>query len=145
MIQSGPHIGHWVAAKLESAFWEERHIAIGLVRDGQIVAGVIYENYNGVSIMAHMVVEGRLTRSFISAIFDYAYRIAGVSVVICPVARSNVRSARLVEHMGFTAAATLTDCHPDGDLTLYTLRKNDCRFLEGKFSGQKNSSTASGS
>ena len=141
-IESGPHVGHWVAHRLEAAFWEERHIAIGLVRDGVIIAGVIYENFNTASITAHMVVEGRLTRSFIAAIFDYPYRICRVTTVILPVTKANTRSVRLVEHMGFTAAATLTDCHPDGDLVLYTLRRADCRFLEGPYVGKENARSA---
>ena len=107
---------------------------------------MIYENFNGVSIMAHMVVEGPLTRGFISAIFHYAYRVCGVIKVILPVARSNTRSVDLVEHMGFTPEAVLRDCHPDGELILYTLRNTDCRFLTGRFSldGQESPRTAAG-
>ncbi len=132
-ICSGPEIGHWTAARLGTVYTDQCASALGLVRNGEIVAGVIYENWNGKSLMAHMVVEGALTPAFIASIFDYAYRICGVAKVICPVAVTNKRSARLVEHMGFTAEATLTDCHPDGDLVLYTLRATDCRFLEGRY------------
>lgn len=99
------------------------------MRDDQIVAGVIYENWNRRSIMAHMVVEGRLNRDFIWAIFDYAYRICGVDKVICPVVAANTRSAALVKHMGFAEEARLRDCSPQGDIVLFTLKKADCRFL----------------
>lgn len=143
MIESGPHIGHWTAQRAETPFWEERHQALGLVKDGQIIAGVIYESFNGKSVLAHIAIEGRLTRYFLWAIFDYPYRICGVSKVICPVVVSNARSVRLVEHMGFTTEATLTDCHPEGDLRLYTLRREDCRFLEGPYVGKARTGCAS--
>ncbi len=129
VVVSGDAVGHWTADRLQSVFWEGQHRAIGLERDGLIVAGTIYENWNTKSIMCHMVVEGRLTRDFISAIFSYAYRVCGVSKVICPVASSNTRSRRLLEHMGFSQEAELKDCHPEGDVILYTLSKSACRFL----------------
>ena len=142
LIQSGPEIGHWTAARLDSAFWEDRHRAIGLVRAGQIVAGVIYENWNKASIMAHMVVEGRLNKAFISAIFDYAYRVCGVEKVICPVVETNTKSMGLLRHMGFAEEARLRDCSPQGDIVLFTLRRQDCRFLGDWSIGQKSTTSS---
>ncbi|KPL28563.1 MAG: hypothetical protein AMJ72_02760 [Acidithiobacillales bacterium SM1_46] len=126
-------MGHWTADRLETGFYAERSTALGLVKDGKIVAGVIYENWNRSSIMAHMVVEGRLTRKFLSAIFDYAYRTCGVNKVICPVYSDNHKSRKLVEKMGFVEEARLSDCQPNGDIVLYTLKRVDCRFLEGRY------------
>ncbi len=97
------------------------------------MASVIYDNYNGASIMAHIVVEGRLTRAFLWAIFDYPYRVCSVEKIICPVEATNLRSRKLAENMDFAIEARLTDCHPNGDLLLYTLRKADCRFLTGRY------------
>lgn len=46
-----------------------------------------------------------------------------------PVAASNMRSRKFVEHLGFTLEATLTDACTDGDLILYRMIKNKCRWL----------------
>lgn len=135
-IESTPEIGHWAAERLGMGFHEQRSRALGLVKDGKIIAGVIYENWNRRSIMVHMVAEGRLNRAFISAIFHYAYRVCAVEKVLCPVTSSNTQSRRLVQHMGFCEEARLQDCHPDGDIVLYTLKRDDCRFLEGWNSGE---------
>ena len=126
-------------------YFAERSNAIGLVKDDGIVAGVIFENWNGRSIMAHMVAEGRLNRDFIRAIFDYSYRVCGVAKTICPVAETNERSVALVKHMGFTEEARLRDCSPQGDIVLFTLTKADCRFL-GDYGqrGQKRTLTTTG-
>jgi hypothetical protein len=135
-IDSSIAVGHWVADRLETGFFVGRSAALGLVRGDQIVAGVIYENWNYSSITAHMVVEGRLNRSFLSAIFDYAYNTCGVQKVICPVYSDNDRSRKLVEKMGFAEEARLSDCQPNGDIVVYTLKRVDCRFLEDRY-GQK--------
>ena len=143
-IENGVDVGNWVAERLETGFFAGRSAAIGLVKDGEIVAGVIYENWNYCSIVAHMVVEGRLNRSFVSAIFDYAYNTCGVHKVICPVYSENYKSRKLVEKMGFVEEARLSDCQPNGDIVLYTLKRVDCRFLEDRY-GQKDTRRASAS
>jgi hypothetical protein len=135
-ITNGPVVGHWVAERLNSGFFEDRSRAIGLVKDERIVAGVIFENWNGRSLVAHMVAEGRLTRKFISAIFDYAFNVCDVFKIICPVSSANLKSCRLVENMGFCEEGRLKDAVPDGDNILYTMTKPGCRFLGERY-GQK--------
>lgn len=132
-VESGPHIGHWTAKRLGTVYTEQAAEAVGLVRDGEVVAGVIYEAWNGASIQAHIVVEATLTRHYLWAIFHYPFEVCGVRKIICPVAVSNARSARLAERMGFACEARLTDCAPDGDIDLYTLARADCRFLGGSY------------
>ena len=143
-IESGPEIGYWVANELKAGFFAERSRAIGLIKDGDIVAGVIYENWNGRSLIVHMVVKGRLTPAFIGAIFDYAYNVCNVEKTIAPVSSFNLKSMKLVENMGFTEEGRIKDAAPDGDMILYTLKKTDCRFLGERY-GQKQSFTASDS
>ena len=132
-IESGSHIGFWVASHLGTRYWAEGSTALGLVRDGVPVAGVIYENWNGKSVVVHLVAKDRLTPRFIAAICDYPFNVCGAVKAIAPVEISNLKSAKLVEKMGFVSEATLRNCHPNGDIVLYTLTKSDCRFLEGRY------------
>ena len=66
-IVSGPVVGHWVASKHGGNYAESTSQAIGLERDGKIVAGVIYENWNRQSIVCHIAIEGIVTKSFMKA------------------------------------------------------------------------------
>ena len=139
-IVSGPHIGKWVAGKIKGVY-HEGDTAIGLVKDGKIIAGVLYENWNGRSIMAHMGIEGRLTPAFIGAVFDYAYNVCNVEKVILPVGSTNAKSIKLVENMGFAKEGRIADASPEGDIVIYTLKKADCRFLGDRY-GKKFSTAA---
>ena len=132
-IESSDAIGQWTAERLRMGYFADRSQALGLVRDGQIIAGAIYENWNGRSIMAHFVVEGRLTRAYLGALFDYAYVVCDVCKVICPVSEGNTKSRKLLCNMGFELEAELSDCDPQGSILLYTLRKDACRFLGEKY------------
>lgn len=125
----GPEIGHWTARRVDGKYFEEGSSAIGLKKDDKIVAGVIYEHWNGKSIVCHMAVEGRLTRDFIWTIFDYPFNQCDVEKIISPVASSNLNSVKLVLNMGFEEEARISNAHPTGDLVFYTLNRVNCRFI----------------
>lgn len=135
-IISGPAVGAWVAQRVNGGHSPEHETAIGLERDGQIIAGVIYERWNGRSIVAHIAIEGRVTAAFIAAIFDYPFNRCGVQKIICPITTDNERSIRLAKNMGFREEARIADAAPTGDLLLFTLPKNNCRFLGAPFFGK---------
>lgn len=130
----GPLVGRWVAKEAGGVFSETTSTALGLQKEtGEIVAGVIYENWNKRSVVAHMAVTGRLTRSFIGAIFRYAYNQCGVNKVILPVSSGNDKSNRFVKHLGFTEEARIRDADPQGDIIIYSLAKSECRFLGAQY------------
>lgn len=83
--------------------------------------------------MAHIVVEGRMTRDYLYAIFHYPFVHVGVDKVYCPIAESNVNSIRLCKKMGFRREATLRDAHPDGDIYLFSLKRSKCRFTGARY------------
>lgn len=129
-IVCGPLVGQWVAEQTGGTFSPEASTSIGLQKEtGEIVAGVIYENWNKRSVVAHMAVKGRLTRKFIGAIFRYAYEQCGVNKVILPVQSSNTKSSRFVKHLGFIEEARIRDAAPDGDIVIFSLAKSECKYL----------------
>lgn len=140
-IITGPKVGYWVAHQIEGAFFEDRSEAIGLEKDGRIVAGVIYENYNFKSIFCHVSITERVTPAFFAAIFDYPFRVCDVHKMIAPVASGNPKAIRLVENLGFTQECRIKDGVPDGDMIFYTMTRKQCRFLGHRY-GQKIAASA---
>lgn len=132
-IENGPEVGYWVAEQLGRGYFAARCQAIGLRKDGVIVAGVIYENYNGRSIMAHIAFKERVTPTFIAAIFDYPYNICKVDMVIAVIEDTNTKSIHVCENMGFSEEARIRDSHPGGDQIIYALKRQDCRFIRGRY------------
>lgn len=139
-IVNGPHVGLWVGERMEGIFPAERSVAIGLEKDGRLVAGTVYENWNGRSVVCHIAWE-RVTPTYVAAVYDYAYNVCGVDKIIGPINSNHTRALRLVRKMGFSEEARLKDAAPDGDIVLMTLTPERCRFLEPRY-GQKISSTA---
>ena len=141
-IENGPEIGDWTAKRVDGVYFREGSEAIGLRRDGKIVAGVIYESFNKASIVCHIAIEGRINAEYLAAIFDYPFNVCGVNKIIVTVAGSNNRSLGLVKNMGFEEAAKIGSAHPTGDLVILTIPRDRCRFLGEKY-GQKLAITTS--
>ncbi|MSQ98136.1 MAG: N-acetyltransferase [Xanthomonadales bacterium] len=135
-IISGHLVGDWVAKRLSGGYFAERSQAIGLEKNADLVAGVIYENWNHRSIMCHIAIEERITPSFLGAIFHYPYIVCEVDKIIAPVADDNEASKRLVEKMGFVEEARIKDAYVSGDMIFYTLTRDNCKYLGERY-GQK--------
>ena len=77
-ITSDHSAGHWTAEKIEGGYHEARSRSIGLKKNGEFVAGVIYENWNRRSITCHIAISGRLTPRYLAVIFDYPFVVCDV-------------------------------------------------------------------
>jgi RimJ/RimL family protein N-acetyltransferase len=134
-------VGPWVARKTFGHFTPDTSEAIGLERGGELVAGVLYENWNGVSMVVHVAVEGLMTPSYLHAIHHYPFIHAGASKVIAPVGEDNAESVRFVTKLGFQLEGRIPDAHPDGAILLYTLTRDRAKYLGERY-GKECRSTA---
>lgn len=124
-------IGPWVASRVKGmAYHPGTSTGIARVSNGQIVAAALYQDCNGANVFAHIAVDrGGLNRRFLSLIFDYPFRQLGVKRITGVVASSNAAARKLDEHLGFELEAILHDAHPDGDLLIYKMTADKCRWL----------------
>ena len=126
-------VGPWVARKIFGSFNADSSEAIGLERGGELVAGVIYEQWNGRSLVCHIAVQGLMTPTYLAAIFHYPFVHIGAEKIIAPVGEGNTESVRFVSKLGFRLEARLLDASPDGSLLLYTMRREQCRFIGERY------------
>ena len=126
--------GPWMMEKLGRKWYPGQGQTIGLWEDDRPVAAVSYENSNKASIMLHCVGLERkwLNREFLWFVFYYPFEQLGITKIICPVEGGNAASRTFIEHIGFTLEATLKDAAPKGDLLIYTMVKDQCKWLSLK-------------
>ena len=129
-IVQGDPVGVWVVQQTKGAY-HYNSTAIGLERDEQIVAGVIYENFMTTTITCHISISGRLNKKFLWAIFDYPFKVCKVDKIIAPITADNEKSIKLVTNMGFTEEARIK--RSNGDMVFFTMLKENCRFLGDKY------------
>jgi len=128
-------VGPWVCERAGGVWVRGRGTAIGkLNSSGQMVAGVLYEDFNGANIMCHIAGIGAWAdRQYLRTIFDYPFRQLGVKRITAPVAATNAKSINIVIRMGFTLECTLAQATPEGDMHLFRMWRDECRFIKGKY------------
>jgi RimJ/RimL family protein N-acetyltransferase len=111
--------------------------AIGLERNGDLVAGVLYEQHNGPNVMMHVASDGSrhwMTPSYMAACFRYPFLQLGVQRVSALVRAENSNAHRFLTALGFKQEGLLREAAADGtDFVLYGMLKRECRYLDGKF------------
>jgi hypothetical protein len=112
--------------------------AVGWLRDDDLTCGAFYENYTRRSITATIAVApgAVVPKEFLRAIFHYPFVQLSCEKIVALIAENNWKSQNLVEKMGFVKEAVVADYYPEGDLFIYSMTKQQCRFLE-KDNGQE--------
>ena len=127
-------IGPWVAERTGGSWTPGRGTAIGRVENGKILAGVLYEDWNGVNLVCHIAGEGNwANRQFLNVIFDYPFNQLKVKRLTAPIASTNAKSINLVTNMGFELECTLTQSTPDGDMFLFRMFRDECKYIRGNY------------
>lgn len=106
---------------------------IGLIKNDELVAGVIYDDYNGSNIWMHVAANpGKqwLNRQFLYAAFAYPFKQLTCNRVTGWVEAKNSDARRFDEHLGFKQEAVLSGAaQGGGDVIIYRMFKDECRFI----------------
>ncbi len=132
IIFDTPRVFEFVTARNRLA-WVDGCTGLGLLRRGELVAGVIYEGFNGRNIWMHVAAEPGsrwMTRDFVRYCFYYPFVELGCQYVRGYVEASNAAARRFDEHLGFKCAAVLPGAAADGgDVFLYAMNKESCPYV----------------
>lgn len=107
--------------------------SIGFEKDGKLVGGVIYDSYEAgyrCAISAAGEI-GWLTRRTLGYIFDYPFNQLKVKLMTATALSGNKQSCRVLEGIGFKEKARILDASANGDLIIYAMYRDDCKYLKG--------------
>lgn len=123
-------VGPWVCARTGGEY--SGGVTIGMARDDHLIAGVLFDNFNGKSMAMHVAAEGSgwLNRQYLRTAFSYAFVQMRVAKLLGLVDETNAAARRFDEHLGFRLEARIADAAPNGDLLIYSMTPAECRFLE---------------
>ena len=123
----------WVGALIGRHEWW-KPIAFGVTRDGELIGGVVYDNYRGHDVeMSCAGQPGWLDRWLIRRFFEYPFVHLGCHRVTALVKESNEHALDFDKRLGFEVEGF----HPkaagtqEGMYSLGMLREN-CRWLNGR-------------
>jgi RimJ/RimL family protein N-acetyltransferase len=132
ILANSEAVAGWLAERCMFFRITTPYVAIGLLDDaGQLVAGVVYDNFIRYSIDAHVAAEGKpWTRFFLRECFRYPFGQLGVRRITAKVASWNLASQEFVERLGFQHEGTVRELMPDGsDCLVYGMLRRECRWI----------------
>lgn len=136
MIVTGQRVVDWVATVNDHyAKYGYGATGIGVERNGVIVGGAVFNDYTGANINIHFASDGKknwVTREFLWFIFYYAFCQVGVKRVSGFIWESNKASVEFAKRIGGELEARLVDAAADGDVLLFKMTKDNCKWLQRK-------------
>ena len=132
IVTDAERISKWVCEKAGGSYSNQQ--AIGLERNGNLIAGATYCDYTVSSVVMAVRIDNKFgLKEFFWFAFYYAFEQLKVKNVRGIVSINNFKAQRLNEKLGFKSEAILRDYFPEADAIIYVMRRDECRFLKGKY------------
>lgn len=126
-------VAQWVAEKIPNYTPEINATALGVVEGGEIVAGVVYERWNGVHVEASIAAVGKkwATRKTLFRLFYYPFEQLGCEAISVLVPSTNLSSLNLATGLGFEAEAYIKFAAHDGSsLIVLKMFRDKCKWIQ---------------
>lgn len=126
-------LGPWVAERTGGSYFKGSGQAIGLHRNGELVAAVLYDSFNGRSVQMHVASDGSkrwMNKAFLLMAFDLPFNQWRVNKIIGLVDSTNAEAIAFDRHLGFVQEHVIDGAGPNADLVILSMTRQQCRFLK---------------
>ena len=126
-------IGPWVCERTGGRYEPSCSSAIGLEQEGVLVAGVLYDQFNGRSVCMHVASDGTqkwMTREYLAYCFFYPFEQLGVQKILGLVDSTNENALAFDKALGFEVECEIKDAGKTGSLVILTMSRDRCRWLK---------------
>ncbi|NIE87566.1 MULTISPECIES: GNAT family protein [Burkholderia] len=138
VLDQHDEVMHFVASRTGEHRYDDAR-SIGLAKNGELVAGVVFQGHNGPNLLMHFalgegVSQHVITPAFVAAAFLYPFAMLGCRRVTGLVRVDNLEAQRLDENLGFVREGVMRGAAGDGtDFILYGMLRAECRFIHGRY------------
>lgn len=129
-----PYAAKWASERIKGVGeFPEDTGTIGLMRDGKLVAVVVYTEYTGSGVMMNIASDGSkrwMTKEFLRVCFEWPFNVLKCRRVTGLVRADQPEVQKFDEHLGFKKEGVIREGEEDGtDLILYGMLKSECRWI----------------
>lgn len=122
----------WAAGKIGIAAFRPDARAIGLERNGSLIAAAVYDTFSPGTCLMHIASDGSgrwLTKDFLFRMFAYPFLQCGFRRVTGLISASNTASLTFARHIGFRDEGVLREEAPDGDVIVLGMLRRECKWI----------------
>jgi hypothetical protein len=135
IILNSEHCSTEIADRAHAHWDPDRCVSIARVVNSQLYGGVIYADYTGESVVAHVAGWDAhwLSRDLLWIMFDYPFRQMRVKRIFAPIPADNYDALSFNRKLGFKVVNVIKGVYPyDVDCLLTCMERHECRFLKIK-------------
>ncbi|MFM7013318.1 MAG: hypothetical protein ACKO0Z_28980, partial [Betaproteobacteria bacterium] len=105
--------------------------ALGVVQDDEVIAGVVFNNFNGANATCHIAIarQSRLIPDMIRASCYYAFEHCSLKRLTGMVPSNEPKILAFDKHLGFEEEFLMKDGAPGADMHILVMRPETCRWL----------------
>lgn len=126
------YVGEWVARQVgQTGEWGSFY-AMGVESNGELTAGIVFNNFNGANATCHIAVE-RPNKAFLrllEAAADYAFNRCGLKRLTGMVPSNEPHILAFDKHLGWEEEFVMRDGAPGADMHILVMRPDNCRWLK---------------
>jgi len=124
-------IGAWVAQQVGQTCEWGSFYSLGIVRDGEIIAGVVFNNFNGANATCHIAISkfSRVMPAMIEHSCKYAFEFCGLKRLTGMVPSNEPKILAFDKHLGFEEEFVMKDGAPGADMHVLVMWPDKCRWL----------------
>ncbi len=134
-IVHGQNVSDWVAKHQRRGEGYGPSMGIGMLRDGELIAGCVFNEWNGVNINMHVAAIGKdwMTKAYLWTCFYFPFEQLKVKRITGFVEDDNEQALRFDKHLGFKYETKISQAYEHdgkiGDIIVLCMRREDCRWL----------------
>lgn len=140
------YLKHWTAKQIGIDGFGPS-VAIGVQRDGEIIAAAVYHDYRDGQIEASIAASSRrwASRSVLHTLFAYPFLQVGAHRLLVTCNEANKKAMKMNRQLGFTQEGRLRQMYAPHDAIIWGMLKDECKWIKGQFNGQVSTSAAASS
>jgi RimJ/RimL family protein N-acetyltransferase len=128
-----PHDGERIANAAGFVFNPGADRVIARVSpEGKLFGGCVYREFTRASISVHIAgfTKHWASRDLLWVGFHYPFIQLGVQKLFATIPDYNTDSLEIAKKMGFKYETRISEVFVDGDMLIYSMKRDDCRYLE---------------
>ena len=126
----------WARGRIGLQDFRRDAYTIGLERDGELVAVVVFDSFSDVDCNMHIASDGTarwMTKELLLAAFAYPFVQLRLNRVTGMVPAKNADALAFDEHLGFVREGYHRKAMPDDDIVSLGLLRENCRFIPKEY------------
>lgn len=122
----------WAEDRIGIGRFRRDAYSIGLERDGELVAVVVFDNFSAVDAQMHIASDGTgqwMSKTLLLAAFSYPFVQLRLNRVTGVVPAKKTEAIAFDEHLGFVREGYCPKSLPDDDIVILGMLRETCRFI----------------